>query len=594
MDMDFNKKFTFRRALLLPFRITPVATLLSVLNNLVSMVIAPINIIITAYFINTAIAVVADGQDSRTIVMPLVAMAAFSVYRYISGTLLNLVNQRAAIKTRLKLRVPFLEKRVRLEYKHAENRETVDLLERVWNGPEWQISGVFSNYCSFVLMVGITVSQLVILIMNAPLAGVAIIVLSVPILYISHKAGSANFEAYRESTADRRYFWNFDWLFRDRNLVAERNMFGYSNHLSEKSEYHYETMRLHELRVNVRWFFRTKMSAILLGLLSAASLFIMAPSVAGGSLSVGLFIALQAALFSSINTIGWGLASSFNNFAHQREYLKDLNNFLELSEVEGAETLPVPFEAFESLEFNNVSFTYPGTEKLILDNLSLTIEKDKHYSFVGVNGAGKTTLVKLITRLYDNYTGEISLNGKELREWSLPEIKGCFCVLFQDFARYDITVAENAAIGKINGSTDEEINHALEKSGFDETAAELADGKDTLLGKTHDKGVDLSGGQWQRLAFARAVISPAPVKILDEPTAALDPVAESKVYAKFESISRGFTTILISHRLASAKLADVIYVLEGGKVVEKGSHDELIAEQGIYAEMYESQQSWYR
>jgi ATP-binding cassette subfamily B protein len=223
----------------------------------------------------------------------------------------------------------------------------------------------------------------------------------------------------------------------------------------------------------------------------------------------------------------------------------------------------------------------------------MKIESGKHYSFVGVNGAGKTTLTKLITRLYDNYTGEILLNGKPLRDFRAEEIKACFCALFQDFARYDLTVGQNTALGKINGATDSEINNAIKLAGFEKTLEKLKDGKETLLGKTHAESIDISGGEWQRLAFSRAIISPAPVKILDEPTAALDPMAEKQVYEQMESISRGNTTIFISHRLASAKLADIIFVLDGGKIAEQGNHAELIAKRGLYAEMFESQQSWY-
>ena len=592
--MNLGKKITFFKALIMPLRIAPIATILGVVQGLIHLAIAPINVLITAYFINTALAVVAEGQDAGRIVLPLVAMAAFSVYGYITGPLANLLNQHRAIKMRLILRVPFIEKRVRLEYKHAENKDTVDLLNRVWNDPIGRISGVLENVIGFIILVGTTISFAIILIVNAPLAGGVLIVLSIPIFFVASKAGKAIYQANREATTEQRYAWNFDWVLRDRHTVAERNLFGFSDYLSEKYEKYFEISRKHILKVNKVWYVRSKASAILLGVLSAASLFIMAPSVASGSLSVGLFIALQGALFMCVNMIGWSLPNHFQQFTYQMEFLKDVNKFLELSEVDEAEALPVevPLE-FESLEFKNVSFSYPGMEKVILNNLSLKMEKGKHYSFVGVNGAGKTTLTKLITRLYDNYTGEILLNGKDLREWALSQIKACFCVLFQDFARYDITVAENAAIGKINGATEQETDHALDMSGFEKTADELKDGKNTLLGKTHDNGIDLSGGQWQRLAFARAIISPAPVKILDEPTAALDPVAESQVYVKFEAISHEFTTIFISHRLASAKLADTIFVLENGRVAEEGSHEELLAAKGLYAEMYESQQSWY-
>jgi len=606
--MDLRQKLTFRRALALPFRITPMATLLLTIHRLIGIAIAPVMVLVTAYFINTALTVVSEGQDANRIILPLVAMAACSVFGYLTNPLESLLKTHVAIKTRLMLRVPFLEKRARLEYKHAENKDTVDLLNRVWNNPDSQLSGVLDNISGLVWMTATTASYAVIFLVNAPLAGAILIALSAPIFFIAIKAGTAQYQANREATLDQRYASHIASVLTSRDTVAERNLFEYTDHLAKKFDHHYEKNRIHIFKARALWFVRSKASAIILGLLAAASLFLMAPSVANGSLSVGLFIALQGALFSTIHMIGWSLPHHFQQIAFQREFIRDVNKFLELSEIEDAEALPVEHPPeFESLEFKNVSFIYPGcmgeqsakqttspgTEKVILDNLSLTIEKGKHYAFVGVNGAGKTTLTKLMTRLYDDYTGEILLNGKSLQEWPLPEIKACFCALFQDFARYDITVAENAVIGKINGATDAEIDHALDMSGFEKTAAELKDGKDTLLGKTHEAGIDLSGGQWQRLAFARAIISPAPVKILDEPTAALDPVAESQMYAQFESISRGFTTIFISHRLASAKLADTIFVLDNGRIVEQGSHEQLMAAHGLYAEMFESQQSWY-
>jgi len=409
------------------------------------------------------------------------------------------------------------------------------------------------------------------------------------------KAGKHRYQVHREHSMEQRLAWQISWILQARSPANERNMFGFTDYLDKKFCYYSEINRKAILRVNARWFVRTRTSAILLGVLSAIALFIMLPAVLTSSLSVGLFISLQAALFSSISHLVWGLPNAFTQIAQEREFIKDVNDFFSLSETPGAETLPseIPF-AFESLEFKEVSFKYPGTEKVILNKLSMKIEKDKHYSIVGVNGAGKTTLTKLITRLYDDYTGEILLNGKPLKEWSMPQIKSCFCALFQDFAMYNISVAENVCIGKINGASSEEVNKALKLSGFEKEAKELKNGNDTLLGKTHETGIDLSGGQWQRLAFSRAIISPSPVKILDEPTAALDPVAESQVYAQFESISENSTTIFISHRLASAKLADVIFVIDEGNVKEKGSHQELLAKRGIYSEMYESQQSWYK
>ncbi|MCL2753618.1 MAG: ATP-binding cassette domain-containing protein, partial [Defluviitaleaceae bacterium] len=239
-------------------------------------------------------------------------------------------------------------------------------------------------------------------------------------------------------------------------------------------------------------------------------------------------------------------------------------------------------------------FKYPTSENYTLDGLSLKLEKGKHYAVVGANGAGKTTITKLLTGLYDEYEGEILLNGKELRTFEASAVKSMFSVVYQDFARYQISMAQNIAIGDAaRDIAEENIKRVASKIELNETIADLKDGINTPLGKIIEGGADLSGGQWQKIAIARSLISRAPIKILDEPTAALDPIAESRVYGEFEELMRGKTTIFISHRLGSTKLADEILVIKDGAIAENGSHNELMKLGGIYAEMFEAQRKWY-
>ena len=217
----------------------------------------------------------------------------------------------------------------------------------------------------------------------------------------------------------------------------------------------------------------------------------------------------------------------------------------------------------------------------------------KHYAFVGVNGAGKTTITKLLTGMYDDFEGKILIDGKSIREFTTSELKGLFSVVYQDFAKYYISLKENIGLGNVHGVSDEEITEALESIGLAELVEELPNGLDTPLGKIKEGSVDISGGQWQRIAIARTIANKAPVHILDEPTAALDPIAESNIYSIFSKISRGKWTIFITHRLSAARLADEIFVIADGRVCEKGSHSELMEKQGVYAEMFEAQRSWY-
>jgi len=277
--------------------------------------------------------------------------------------------------------------------------------------------------------------------------------------------------------------------------------------------------------------------------------------------------------------------------------MKDFTLLANLDEENDALLPPETDLEFFCLEFKNVSFKYPGTDTYILKNLNLHIKNGIHYAFVGKNGSGKTTIIKLITGLYSNYKGEILLNGKDLQLYSRAVLKGMFSGVYQDFARYAISAEDNITLGDINNILSPlTITKAKEAAAsfdiLDEILA-LPQGFKTPLGKIEEGGVDISGGQWQRIAMARSLVSPAPFRILDEPTAALDPISESRMYENFEKMNEGKTTVFISHRLGSTKIADKIFVIDQGAIAEEGNHDELMAKNGLYAGMYESQRSWY-
>jgi ATP-binding cassette subfamily B protein len=257
---------------------------------------------------------------------------------------------------------------------------------------------------------------------------------------------------------------------------------------------------------------------------------------------------------------------------------------------------------FDSIEFRGVSFKYPGTEPYILKDFSAKLTSGRHYAIVGVNGAGKTTLAKLLTGLYKEYEGEILIGGKELKLFTQAEIKALSAVVYQDFCRYPLDFYGNIAIGNANDMENREIvEESVNIIGLSETLEKLPKKYETPITKIKEDGVDLSGGEWQKVALARLIVNPAPLKILDEPTAALDPVSESRVYEQFgEIVSQNQAskahgiTIFISHRLGSTKLADEIIVISEGRAAEAGTFDELMVKGGIYAEMFASQAEWYR
>ncbi len=257
--------------------------------------------------------------------------------------------------------------------------------------------------------------------------------------------------------------------------------------------------------------------------------------------------------------------------------------------------LPAPRPIRDGLLFEDVSFAYPGNSRRVLDGLNLRISIGERVALVGDNGQGKTTIVKLLARLYDPTAGRILLDGVDLRDYDIDDVHKEIGVIFQDFMRYEMTARQNIAVGRMEiAACDADIELAARKSLANVVISRLPLGYEQLLGRRFEGGVDLSGGEWQKMALARAYLRDAQLLILDEPTAALDARSEYDVFQRFAELTTGKTTLLISHRFSTVRMADRIVVLANGRVAEQGSHRGLLAKGGRYAEMFELQASSYR
>ena len=289
--------------------------------------------------------------------------------------------------------------------------------------------------------------------------------------------------------------------------------------------------------------------------------------------------------------------SGFSAVAGQAMYLDDLFSFFEIKPeiLSPANPLPFPAPIRDGFTFEDVGFRYPGAERWAVRNLSFSLHAGEVLALVGENGAGKTTLVKLLARLYDPDEGRILLDGHDLREYDLFELRRNIGVIFQDFVRFHLSASDNIAVGRIDARDDRDrIERAARASLADEVIARLPHGYEQLIGRRFKTGVDLSGGEWQKVAIARAYMRDAQVLILDEPTAALDARAEFEVFQRFKELSAGKTAVLISHRFSSVRMADRIVVLGEGRVEATGTHAELMARGGRYKELFELQAAGYR
>ncbi|MBK8059065.1 MAG: ABC transporter ATP-binding protein [Gemmatimonadetes bacterium] len=315
-----------------------------------------------------------------------------------------------------------------------------------------------------------------------------------------------------------------------------------------------------------------------------------------GDFSIG-DLTFGAASFRRLRGLLEGLLAGFSQLAGQALYLDDLFSFFELTPAIRSPENPRPFPTpiRQGFVFEDVGFCYPGSETWAVRHMDFTLRAGEVLALVGENGAGKTTLVKLLTRLYDPNEGRILLDGHDLREYDLDAVRANLGVIFQDFVRYDLTAAENIAVGRMSQRDDRaRIEAAAQRSLADEVVRRLPKGYDQVLGRRFRGAVDLSGGEWQKLALARAYMRDAQLLVLDEPTAALDARAEFEVFQRFKELMHGKTGVLISHRFSSVRMADRILVLVDGTVEAAGTHEELLAQHGRYAELFELQAAGYR
>jgi ATP-binding cassette subfamily B protein len=420
---------------------------------------------------------------------------------------------------------------------------------------------------------------------------VALLASSLPAFYIvlDHRL---RFHEWRlRNTENERRAWYYNWLLTDRQTAAEVRIFDLGKHF--QSLYQVLRTRLRQERAQLAWnqSLAEIVTALIALLITGFALAWMLWKAVLGNLTLG-----DLALFYQAFQRGQGLMRTlFENLGEiysNSLFLNDLFAFLALEPHvrDATESVAAPALLNEGIRFENVTFHYSGSERVALSNFNLTIPAGRIVAIVGANGAGKSTLVKLLCRFYDPAQGRVLFDGVDLRKVKLQDLRRQITILFQDPVYFQHTFGENITLGDLSKQVDSaRVQFAANAAGADKTVAGLPNGYETLLGKWFQGGTELSVGEWQRLALARAYWRQAPILVLDEPTSAMDPWAEHDWLKRFRELASNHTTLIITHRFTTAMYADIIHVMESGRVIESGSHAELLALNGRYAQSWREQ-----
>jgi ATP-binding cassette subfamily B protein len=590
------RRYTVLDSVAIAFRCAPIAAFFYGFFDLAWAALTPVTTLAAAGLIDAVVRTVRDGAPVGEVYRYLALLAGLTAFGWLRSAMHNFADLRLVLALRARYRTALTEKRTRLQYALLEQPDTWDLIQRVAANPEGgRLKATYYHLvdmAAFILKVGGLLILLASTVWWAPLVVFAVGGFA---LATGVRGGKALYQAERQVAEHDRRLDYLSGVLLGREAAAERTLFGSSGMVTGMWRRSFRSALDVRLSARLRWYVNAYAGNLTNQVIWVLLMLALLPSLQSGAVSIGLFITLTQA-FTRFDIV-WGFMDTVNGIAADAEFFKDLSTFLALPEENHAlVSAPVALPTAPArIELRDVRFRYPGTERYILDGLSLTLEAGKRYALVGANGCGKTTVTRLITGLYPPEGGSICVNGRDLREIAPAELRAIISVVYQDFARYSVSLRDNVFLGQepIENGLAADQRQVFERAGLGPLIERLPGGVDTPLGKIASDGVDISGGEWQRVAMARSLARPSALRILDEPTAALDPLAESELYASFERLTEGATTLLITHRLGATKTADVILVLEDGRIVESGSHAELMQAGGLYAHMYESQRYWY-
>ena len=561
------------------------------------LIISSVTPFLSIYFIPAIIEELMGGKDPGKLIGLAVTMVAAEFILSIFNAILGNIIERYGQKYENHFNAILSRRIMELDFQLTEDKKALDQLELAKNGMSWYsggINGLMDPLFDMISVILTLTGVSVLILTKAPIVLVIVTVIVIATTFVNAKLNKIELEGYKKLSAINRAFGYLGWELADFRYGKDIRLYEAKNMMIEKwsaftEEWNRQNTGIADRRLPLQ------MGSVLINVLNDVAVYFYLGFLAIlGRISVASCIQM----INSASTMSGAMNRITYCFLDMRKRANYANEFVKFMNYPAA--MPRGTEPVKPgkhvLEFRDVSFSYPRSENQVLKNINLTIHEGEHLAVVGLNGAGKTTMIKLLCRLYDPTGGEILMDGVNIKEYDYEEYMRVFAPVFQDFKLFAFSVKENLLLkDSFTPEEDQTVKETLEKVGMDQKVETFADGVNTVLFKQFDgEGIEPSGGEQQKLAIARALIKNAPVVVLDEPTAALDPLAEYEIYKQFEELVSGKTAIYISHRLSSCQFCDRIAVFDGGCVKEYGTHAELVGrEGGIYAKMFAAQAQYY-
>ena len=562
---------------------------MKLLNSVLTAIIVPVNTVLLQRIVNDILILLQENRCHFILNTHLVILIAGVFSEVLLTGVDRYVEIRFDMQITDRLEKEIVRKYRKLDYSCYEDPQTYDSISRISQNPGEKIRMIFWKLCEMVRIIILLIGYLLIFQQASPLVVGVFLLFFPPMLYENYKAGCLWYDLYSRQTADERKIAYYERLLTGKTSLAELKIYQATDYIEKLWKKQSSKLRKEKEETLIRVEKTLLRKSTFSALWYLCSGGVLLYGVITGRISVSMFLVLFQTILNIVDTVN-GLLETFGNFSREIQEMSYLHSFFALKNI--PERKGCIDRTVRRIRFEHVCFSYPNAGTETLHDISFELDLSKSTAIVGENGSGKTTIIKLLCGLYQPTSGRILFDEYDIRNLNNGEIGKAIKVVFQDFFQYELTIRENIGFGNLARiSHDLELQEVLDAVHLEELKKL---GLDTSLGKLEHEGIDLSRGQWQRLAVGRIFLNDTGYAVLDEPTASVDPVSEYNMYQLFYLLLRSRGSLMISHRLASAKMADHILVLKNGTIAEQGNHTELMKNQELYHELFCRQAEWYQ